>query len=64
MNTKSGAPTAKIYQFPVTALGKLDRRGLRSTSSTDRRQPSLPAVEFGSGWYHEAAVEADNPRKS
>jgi len=63
MNTNSGAPTAKIYQFPATTQGKLDKRGLRPTSATDRRQPPLPTVEFGSGWYHEAALEAEHPRK-
>jgi Protein of unknown function (DUF2735) len=64
MDTKTGAPTAKIYQFPATTSGKLDKRALRPPSSTDRGQPPFQAVEFGSGWYHEAAVEAENPRKS
>jgi hypothetical protein len=64
MSTKSGAPTAKIYQFPATTSGKLEKRGLRPPSSADRGQPQFQTVEFGSGWYHEAAVEAETPRKS
>ncbi len=64
MNTKSGAPTAKIYQFPKSTSGKLDERGPRSPSSTERRDFLPPPVEFGSGWYHQAAIDADIPRKS
>ena len=64
MNTNSGAPTAKIYQFPLKTSTDLGKPGWRQASSADRRQPPLPTVEFGSGWYHEAAMEADRPRKS
>jgi len=47
-------PTAKIYSFPKKP---------RATSDSHRgytpahKQADLPAVEFGAGWYHEAAVE-------
>jgi hypothetical protein len=55
--------TAKIYQFPrrITA----GRAGFRQeyASTTDVRQQSLPAVECGSGWYHQAAIEAERTRK-
>jgi hypothetical protein len=48
--------SAKIYQFPVSA-----RATARLTShAASSRAAELPArlarVEFGSGWYHDAAI--------
>lgn len=64
MITNSRPPTAKIYQFPrktsLSAAGAV--RDIKSV--TDHRLRVVPNVEFGSGWYHEAAIEADRPRKS
>jgi hypothetical protein len=55
--------TAKIYQFPrrVAANGA----GFRevSASAADLQPQPLPAVEFGSGWYHQAAIDAERTRK-
>jgi hypothetical protein len=57
MTTDVQRESAKIYAFPSRA---------RNTGSSVSEQPSsvveltarrLPRVEFGSGWYHEAALE-------
>ncbi len=64
MNTNASPPSAKIYQFPVrpsptrAGFGR-DLRGL-----VDPRLLGFPVVDFGSGWYHEAAMKADTVRKS
>jgi len=66
MNMNSTPPTAKIYQFPLSTSPNLGKSQWRRTASAaaDSRQIPLPTVEFGSGWYHEAALETDRPRKS
>ena len=60
MNTNAQPPTAKIYQFPR----KISANAGREAKLAADRQQALPSVEFGSGWYHEAAVQADRIRKS
>lgn len=55
--------TARIYQFPTRRSGEVPHaaRG----SGADRAAPAYPAVEFGSGWYHQAAIaESEKPRKA
>jgi len=56
--------SAKILEFPrrpgATVVGL---RGDKIGPAT--RFPPLPYADFGSGWYHEAAVqEVDRSRKS
>ena len=63
MNTYPRPPSAKIYQFPLRISANPGRSG-RQIKSPDPRSQLLPTVEFGSGWYHEAAINADTPRKS
>lgn len=50
--------TAKIYAFPVrktpTSKAKLAQMEVEA-----RR---FKAVEFGTGWYHDAAIAETNPR--
>ena len=53
--------TAKIYQFPA---------GGRASSATGNKRTEdvaaaarHPRVDFGSGWYHDAAIEAERPAK-
>ena len=56
--------TAKIYQFPLNRRkGQTPSQHLGSGEKpADARH--LPATEFGSGWYHQAAVQdALGPRK-
>jgi hypothetical protein len=57
-------PSAKIYQFtrrPPANVGVANRQVL---STTDRRPLAVSTVECGSGWYHEAAIQAERPHKS
>ena len=48
--------TAKILRFPARPTAPA-RRLLRGSGLGDQPQP-LPPTEFGSGWYHEAAIRA------
>ena len=59
MNTDIPHGTAQIYEFPrrVAANDGLRRGDSRVVSL---RLPQVATVEFGSGWYHEAAVQDAN----
>jgi hypothetical protein len=62
MLTNSPPPSAKIYQFPRKISAK---SAIPATmSAADHRLRLAPSVEFGSGWYHDAAIQAERPRKS
>jgi hypothetical protein len=56
--------TAKIYQFPTKArppAGHFDE-SKRAAAVTS---PPIANTEFGSGWYHEEAIEeAERSRKN
>lgn len=46
--------SAKIYQFPVGGRRALaDKRDDNKTASEVRS----PAIMFGSGWYHDEAIQ-------
>ncbi|MCB1466481.1 MAG: DUF2735 domain-containing protein [Rhizobiaceae bacterium] len=47
--------TAKVYTFPMTA--DVVRRRMNAQMLADIAGQNLPKVEFGSGWYHSAAIE-------
>ena len=64
MNVNSPPNTAKIYQFPVKMSAGLRGSARASKSAVDYRLQAAPAVEFGSGWYHEAAIQAERLHKS
>jgi hypothetical protein len=64
MNTCPRPPSAKIYQFTPRISANPGGSGRPIKSAPDPRLRPLPTVEFGSGWYHEAAIDADTPRKS
>ncbi|WP_341988759.1 DUF2735 domain-containing protein [Azorhizobium sp. AG788] len=55
MTMTSPRGTAKIYAFPL--------RGRATTASHDDAarlmadMAQAPAVDFGSGWYHDAAIQ-------
>jgi hypothetical protein len=55
--------SAKIYQFPQrgSANGSALSRG--SAPAPDIRSQRAPAIMTASGWYHEAAIEAERTRK-
>jgi hypothetical protein len=60
MTTNLGRESAKIYQFPTrTPLSGNGLRG-KTKSTTDLKTVQLPAVSFGSGWYHEAAIRDED----
>jgi hypothetical protein len=64
MHTTERPPTAKIYQFPRKTVVNAGAAARDPRAAPDHRLRALPSVEFGSGWYHEAAVQAEYPRKS
>jgi hypothetical protein len=56
-------PSAKIYQFPRKAQTNFADANRRVAAVANPQFEAPPAVEYGSGWYHEAAIEAERPRK-
>ena len=63
MNTNSHTPSAKIYRFPV----KSTVIRASAASSTGKGQTArlivAPNVEFGSGWYHDSAIQTERAQK-
>jgi hypothetical protein len=62
----SGAPSssgsAKIYTFPPRG-----RFALRIDDTATAKTVQLPLgvkLVAGSGWYHDEAIQAENPRKN
>jgi hypothetical protein len=53
--------TAKIYQFP--AGGRAGRATAIKSTEDHAVAARHPRVDFGSGWYHDAAIEAERPAK-
>jgi hypothetical protein len=49
--------SARIYRFPATGRRTSDSRREDSNSVIDGSAPRVPATTFGSGWYHEAAIQ-------
>jgi uncharacterized protein DUF2735 len=61
MTTKPEAGSAMIYQFPARgrfALGAL-AQDAASRSSEQATAPRVARIASGSGWYHDAAIEAE-----
>ncbi len=68
MSNLTGRASATIHQFPVGGRAGVARfGGVRENgeASVARLFPPVAVVEFGSGWYHQAAIEeaADPSRK-
>jgi hypothetical protein len=57
MSTDAFGETAKIYAFPSRARNNGIRQREQAAPLTDLVSRRLPRVEFGSGWYHDAAIE-------
>jgi hypothetical protein len=55
-------PPAKIYQFPERPSTK-DRDNPGGIKPGNPQRPAYLATEFGSNWYHDAAILADRARK-
>jgi hypothetical protein len=53
-------PSAKIYQFPRKPALRANVMGPKAGAD---QAGQTPRVEFGGGWYHEAAIQADRQRK-
>ena len=64
MTTVSGRESARVYQFPTKAAAATRRQSQGGQFATDVTAPRMPTVEFGSAWYHEAALQdAERSRK-
>ncbi|MEX0406548.1 DUF2735 domain-containing protein [Aquibium sp. LZ166] len=63
MVTDFARPSARIYQFPVSAEARREVRERRSERSKPlAASPAAPA--FGGSWYHEEAIrETDGATK-
>lgn len=55
MTMSSDRQTATIYDF--TARLRAVGRGGRSTPKPEAPAIQAPVVEYGSGWYHDAAIQ-------
>jgi hypothetical protein len=55
--------SAKIYQFPARPqAGSVSFQ--QTPNATGKMAAQFPAMEFGSGWYHEAALEEEELARS
>lgn len=59
--TLQGRKSAKIYQFPVGGRRAIGA-GMRPVA-VEVAKPLVPVLA-GSGWYHEAAMQAEADRKN
>jgi uncharacterized protein DUF2735 len=59
MNTSFHHGSAKIYQFPVRARPAVGVRHEETKAAIDIHSPRIVTTACGSGWYHEAAIEAE-----
>ena len=63
MTTSVERGSAKIYQFPIKrrpASGLFNGPNFVSNISS----PSVAPTAFGSGWYHDEAIQDDQARKN
>ncbi|MFM9860882.1 DUF2735 domain-containing protein [Pseudoxanthobacter sp. M-2] len=61
MSNLTGRASATIHQFPAGGRAGVARfGGVRENGEANvaRLFPPVAVVEFGSGWYHQAAIEA------
>lgn len=57
MTTETPKQTAQIYQFPAINRLKTDGESTGKNTAAVRQLPIAQTVEFGSGWYHQQAIE-------
>lgn len=57
MSTTFQHESAKIYTFPKQARTKKDSLADQTNSVVSLASRRVANVAFGSGWYHEAAIE-------
>jgi len=64
MTTNFSTGSATIYQFPARLRGSVGGRCEETNVAEDFTSLRIAKTVFGSGWYHEAAVEeAERARK-
>lgn len=59
MMAKTDQQTAKIYAFPVKKRIVAERLRKLERDAARLRPVNYAATEFGSGWYHEAAIQGE-----
>jgi hypothetical protein len=61
MTTSTSGGSAQIYQFPPRG-----RFALNASDDTQSRinleAQTLPKIAYGSGWYHDAAIQDERSR--
>lgn len=62
MATTSGRESARIYLFPTKAATTMRGQRQGGKFEADLAASRVRGVEFGSGWYHEAALQQDAER--
>ncbi|MDF2114285.1 DUF2735 domain-containing protein [Roseiarcaceae bacterium H3SJ34-1] len=63
MSNQFRTETAKIYQFPRKIAGNAGGNRRIEKPADDLQAPRVVIVESGSGWYHDAAIQAERARK-
>lgn len=63
MTTDGHRQSATIYQFPTDAVRRTAGH-FGDAKLVPMITPQLPTVEFGSGWYHDEAIQDDQTRKN
>ncbi|UDL90814.1 DUF2735 domain-containing protein [Mesorhizobium sp. PAMC28654] len=63
MEVTASQPTAKILLFPLAARKPASNLGAKAKFAAELASLRNTHADFD-GWYHEAAVEEENTRKS
>ncbi|MDX8464284.1 DUF2735 domain-containing protein [Mesorhizobium sp. VK23B] len=63
MEIVSTRPTAKILMFPLAGRASASNLGAKAKFAAELASLRNTYADFD-GWYHEAAVEEENQRKS
>jgi hypothetical protein len=61
MTTSISRGSAQIYEFPPRGRFALDARD-ESQARINLEAQALPKVAYGSGWYHDAAIQDERSR--
>jgi hypothetical protein len=57
MTSNISQESATIYKFPARVRKTGDSHRDDSSPAADLASPRVSAAAFGSGWYHEAAIQ-------
>ena len=61
MTTSSSRGSARIYEFPPRGRFALNARD-DTQSPINLEAQALPKVAYGSGWYHDQAIQDERSR--